>query len=102
MLLFFLAGFIGGAIRAVIGILKYALSYKDVKMNWLYFGGMAAVSGLIGMVSAWIIRDMGIAFEGVRGLSPALALIVGYAGGDFLENIFKVLMKKPILFSQNK
>ena len=50
------------------------------------------------MTAAWIIRDMGASFEGIKGLSPAIALIVGYAGGDFFENIFKVLMKKPILF----
>jgi len=98
MTIFFLAGFLGGAIRGVIGIVKYALSYKDVKIKWLYFGSLSAVSGLIGMTAAWIIQDMGVGFEGVKSLSPALALIVGYAGGDFLDNIFKVLMKKPILF----
>lgn len=26
--------------------------------------------------------------------------LAGFAGGDFLENIFKVLMKKPILFGE--
>jgi hypothetical protein len=50
------------------------------------------------MAAAGVIRDMGVTFEGIVGLSPAIALVVGYAGGDFLENIFKVLMKKPILF----
>ena len=102
MEIFFLAGFLGGAIRGIIGILKYALSYKDVKIKWAYFGSLTLISGLIGMIAAWIIRDMGASFEGIKGLSPAIALIVGYAGGDFLENIFKVLMKKPILFGSNK
>ncbi len=71
-------------------------------MQWGYFGGMAAVSGLIGLISAWLIQELGVAFVGVEALSPAIALIVGYAGGDFLENIFKVLMKKPILFGEEK
>jgi len=102
MEIFFLAGFAGGIIRGVVGILKYALSYKDVKIKWAYFGSLALVSGLIGMAAAWVIRDMGGSFEGVAGLSPAIALVVGYAGGDFLENIFKVLMKKPILFGGEK
>jgi hypothetical protein len=102
MFIFFLAGFIGGTIRGIVGIIKYTLSYKDVKMQWGYFSGTALVSGLIGMTAAWIIQDMGVAFEGVKGLSPAVALIVGYAGGDFLENIFKVFMKKPILFGGEK
>ena len=98
MEIFFLAGFAGGAIRGIVGILKYALSYKDVKIKWAYFGSLALVSGLIGMAAAWIVRDTGASFEGIKGLSPAIALIIGYAGGDFLDNIFKVLMKKPILF----
>jgi len=102
MAIFFLAGFAGGAIRGIVGILKYALSYKDVKIKWAYFGGLSLVSGLIGMTAAWIVKDMGASFEGVEGLSPAIALIVGYAGGDFLENIFKVLMKKPILFGEKE
>ena len=102
MTTFFLAGFLGGAIRGIVGIIKYAFSYKDVKIKWLYFGGMTAISGLIGLTAAWIILELGMAFEGVKGLSPAIALIAGYAGGDFLENIFKVLMKKPILFGGEK
>jgi len=102
MFTFFIAGFLGGAIRGIVGILKYAFSYKDVKIKWLYFGGMTAVSGLIGLACAWIILELGLAFEGITGLSPAIALISGYAGGDFLENIFKVLMKKPILFSREE
>ncbi|MDI6602609.1 MAG: hypothetical protein QME57_00620 [Patescibacteria group bacterium] len=63
---------------------------------------MTAVSGLIGLTAAWIIPEIGLVFEGLKGLSPAIALISGYAGGDFLENIFKILMKKPILFEQEK
>jgi len=102
MAIFFIAGFIGGTIRAIVGILKYLLSYKDVKIKWLYFGGMTAISGLIGLTTAWVILELGLTFEGVKGLSPAIALIAGYAGGDFLENIFKILMKKSILFGQGK
>ena len=102
MEIFFLAGFLGGAIRGVIGILKYVLSYKDIKIKWLYFGGIAMVSGLIGLTSAWIVQELGVTFMGVEVLSPAIALIVGYAGGDFLENIFKILMKEPNLFNLKK
>jgi hypothetical protein len=100
MEIFFLAGFAGGIIRGVVGILKYILSYKDIKMKWSYFISSALLSGLIGMAAAWIVKDTGAAFEGIEGLSPAIALVVGYAGGDFFENIFKVLMKKPILFEK--
>jgi hypothetical protein len=100
--MFFIAGFLGGAIRGIIGITKYTLSYKDIKINWLYFGGLTAISGLIGLAASWIILELDLGFEGIKNFSPAIALIVGYAGGDFLENIFKVLMKRPVLFGQKE
>jgi len=100
--MFFIAGFLGGVIRGVVGILKYVLSYKDVKIQWAYFGGLATVSGLIGLVAAWVVQELGVAFVGVEKISPAIALIVGYAGGDFLENIFKILTKQPVLFGKGK
>jgi len=99
MYMFFIAGFVGGIIRGAVGIIKYTLSYKDVQMRWGYFTGTAVVSGLIGLVSAWVIHELGVAFVGIEEMSPAIALIVGYAGGDFLENIFKIVTKQPILFS---
>ncbi len=102
MTIYFLAGFMGGIIRGVVGIIKYTLSYKDVEMRWNYFGGTALISGLIGLAAAWIVQELGIAFMGVEGMSPAIALIVGYAGGDFLENIFKMIAKEPVLFNLKK
>lgn len=100
MTIFFIAGFVGGLIRGIIGILKYIYSYKDVQIKWGYFTGTATVSGLIGLAAAWIIYEMGVSFTGIENLSPAIALIVGYAGGDFLENIFKTIMKQPVLFEK--
>ncbi len=102
MQMFFIAGFLGGVIRGIVGIIKYTFSYKDVKMQWSYFGGSALISGLIGLTAAWIVKELGVAFIGVETLSPAIALIVGYAGGDFLENVFKTLTKQPILFDKSK
>ena len=102
MLIFFAAGFAGGLIRGVVGILKYIYSYKDVPIKWGYFIGTATVSGLVGLTAAWITQELGIAFVGVEAISPAIALIVGYAGGDFLENIFKIIAKEPILFNLKK
>jgi len=52
MAVFFLAGFIGGVIRGLLGIVKHTLSYKDVKIRWWYFGTVAVISGLIGLLSA--------------------------------------------------
>ena len=102
MFLFFLAGFLGGLIRGIVGILKYIYSYKDVPIKWGYFIGTAIVSGLIGLTAAWIVQELGIAFVGAQTISPAIALIVGYAGGDFLENVFKIIIKEPNLFNLKK
>ncbi len=98
MYLFFIAGFLGGVIRGVVGLIKYMQSYKEVPIKPWYFGGMVCISGLIGFISAWITYDLGIAFLGLETLPLSLAVIIGYAGGDFIENIFKIIIKKPNIF----
>lgn len=95
---FVLAGFLGGIIRGVVGLTKYALSYKDVPFRPIYFVGMTLISGSIGATAAWVTQDLGIGFLGMETLSPAVAVIIGYAGGDFFENIFKIFTRDPILF----
>ena len=75
MTTFFIAGFIGGTIRAIVGILKYLFSYKDVKIKWFYFSGITLISGLIGLSAAWVILELGLAFEGIESVSPAIALM---------------------------
>jgi len=95
---FFLFGFLGGIIRGTVGIVKYTQSYKDVEIRTGYFLGTVVVSGLIGLLSAWVVEDLGVSFMGLGTFPLSIALIVGYAGGDFLENIFKIIMKEPNLF----
>jgi len=97
-MIFVLAGFLGGVIRGVMGLTKYVLSYKDVPFRPAYFIGMMLLSGGIGATAAWVTQDLGISFLGLGTVSPALAVVVGYAGGDFFENIFKIFTKDPILF----
>ena len=98
MIPFIVAGFVGGIIRGVVGLTKYSLSYKDVPFRPWYFAGMALISGAIGAVAAWVTNDLGIAFLGLTTLPPAMAVIIGYAGGDFFENIFKIIVQDPNLF----
>ncbi len=94
----FLFGFLGGSIRAVIGLIKYTQSYKDVEIKKWYFLSTILVSGLIGTICSWIVSDLGISFLGLESLPLSIALIIGYAGGDFIENIFKIVTKEPELF----
>jgi hypothetical protein len=89
-----LAGFGGGALRGIIGFLKHQFSYKDVKFDVLYFLMTVIVSGVIGLLVSAVAEGTSFNFLGGGTLTPALAFIVGYAGGDFLENIYKLIIKK--------
>jgi hypothetical protein len=95
---FFFFGFLGGIIRGTVGLIKYIQSYKDVTIKPWYFGGTVAISGFIGLAAAWITHDLGISFLGLEKLPLGLALIIGYAGGDFMENIFKIIIKDDKFF----
>lgn len=94
-----LAGFLGGAVRGIVGIIKHTLRFKNTPLRPWYFGGMTLASGAIGVLAAWIAKDLGVTFVGGIQLSPAVAVVIGYAGGDFMENIFKIIAKKPDLFT---
>ncbi len=98
MLPFIIAGSIGGALRGAMGISKYMRSYKDVKVQPWYFAGMVVLSGAVGGAAAWVTHDLGLGFLGLEELPVAVALIIGYAGGDFIENIAKILTQKTTLF----
>ncbi len=89
-----IAGFGGGVIRGLIGFIKHQYSYKNVKFEIPYFLTMMFLSGVIGILSAVAIKELGITFLGIDSFSPALALVIGYAGGDFLENIYKIITKR--------
>ncbi len=99
---FFFFGFLGGVLRGTMGVIKYTQSYKDVEIKVNYFSGTIFVSGFIGMLCAWIVSDMGIVIMGIEELPLSFALIAGYAGGDFIENIFKIVTKNVDIFSFGK
>lgn len=101
-ILILIAGFGGGVIRGLVGFLKYYYSYKNTPFNPLYFFATSFLSGVVGLLTAAAIKQSGIIIEGLSGLTPPFALIVGYAGGDFLENVYKILSKKISLFSSPK
>ena len=84
-----IAGFGGGVVRGLGGFIKHQYSYKNVGFNLPYFLAMSFISGVVGVLAAAVANELGIA-----GFSPALALVCGYAGGDFIENIYKIIVKK--------
>ncbi|MBZ9572397.1 hypothetical protein KJA15_03640 [Patescibacteria group bacterium] len=94
-----IAGFGGGVIRGLIGFIKHQYSYKNVGFRLPYFFNMMFLSGIVGVLTAVAIKELGMTFLGLDYLTPALALIIGYAGGDFIENVYKIIIKKPSLYS---
>jgi len=93
-----LSGFLGGVMRGLVGYIKYRNSYKNVEFKAGYFVFSVAVSGVVGLLAAWVTKDLGMNFLGLAALTPAIAVIIGYAGGDFIENIFKILTGKTSLY----
>lgn len=94
-----IAGFGGGVVRGLVGFVKHQYSYKNVPFKLPYFLAMMFISGVIGVLTAVAIKELGLTFFGLAQLTPALAFVIGYAGGDFLENVYKTIIKKPSLYS---
>ncbi|HUW71885.1 MAG TPA: hypothetical protein VMV66_01675 [Candidatus Humimicrobiaceae bacterium] len=93
-----LSGFLGGVMRGLVGYIKYRNSYKNVEFKAGYFAFSVGVSGVVGLLAAWVTKDLGINFLGLAVLTPAIAVIIGYAGGDFIENLFKILTGKTSIY----
>jgi hypothetical protein len=98
MYLILLTGFLGGIIRGLVGYLKYRSSYKNTAFLFNYFLLSVGISGFVGLVAAWVTKDIGLTFLGLPAITPAIAIIVGYAGGDFIENLYKILTGKTSLY----
>ena len=92
----FIASFGGGMVRGLAGFIKHQFSYKNVPFRPKYFIGMTTLSGFIGMVATIAIKELGFTLFGQ--FTPALAFVIGYAGGDFIENIYKIIVKKSNLY----
>ena len=88
----------GGIVRGLVGFIKHQFAYKNVPFRLSYFLGMSFLSGITGLVSAMAIKEIGFTLEGV--FSPALSFIIGYAGGDFIENVYKIIVKKSSIYSE--
>lgn len=81
----FVAGFLGGIIRALVGLSKYisATPSKKRKIRKDVLALSVLTSGGLGlMVGIFIVDDI------------RFALLAGYAGTDFIEGLFKIKMKK--------
>jgi hypothetical protein len=91
----FIAGFGGGVVRGLVGFIKHQYAYKEVKFNLPHFLSMMLIAGSVGVLSAVAVKELGLDILGTPSVSPAVAFIIGYAGGDFIENVAKIILKKP-------
>ena len=91
----FLAGFGGGFVRGLMGFVKHQYAYKEVKFDLPHFLSTMLISGSIGVMSAVAVKELGLDILGTPSVSPAVAFVIGYAGGDFIENVAKIILKKP-------
>jgi hypothetical protein len=90
-------GALGGAARGLVGFMKHFQAYKEVKFRWQYFGMSVVISAAVGLAVVWAIDSSGIKLVDAIGINPGLALIIGYAGGDAVENLYKIVFNKPLL-----
>ena len=86
-----LLGFAGGMVRGLVGFIKHQYAYKNVGFKIPYFFTMIFLSGVVGVLVASIFN-----------IGSAFAFIIGYAGGDLIENAYKILAKKSSLYSLPK
>jgi hypothetical protein len=91
-----IASFGGGAVRGMVGFVKHQYSYSKVEFSILYFSAMTFISGMIGLLIVASISQTELEFLGGT-FTPAIAFIIAYAGGDFIESIYKIIVKKPNL-----
>lgn len=92
------AGLGGGLTRGLVGYIKHSASSHTFKFDLLYFLLMMFLSSVVGLLTAAAVSGLDLPFTGVTSLTPAIAFIVGYAGGDFLENVYKILIRRTTVY----
>lgn len=93
-----LAGAGGGLARGIVGFLKYQFAYKNVEFKPAYIGFIMLLSAFVGLIVTWAVTSSGLEIVALAQINPAIAFIVGYAGGDLIENLYKILVGKATLF----
>jgi hypothetical protein len=71
-----IAGFIGGAIRGLVGFIKHQFAFKDTRFELPYFVAMMLISGIVGFTIVAALKGLDISVLG-QPLGPALGFIAG-------------------------
>lgn len=96
------AGLCGGMARGFVGFIQHQFRFKDVPFKLYYFLGMISLSGCVGIVVALASAEVAKTFFNMTNVTFGLAIIVGYAGGDFIEILYKLLSKKIFVFPKKE
>lgn len=98
VLILLAAGAAGGLTRGLVGYVKHTFAYKKVEFKFFYILIIMLVSSLIGLGVTWSVFYVGLDIPILKQANPALAFIIGYAGGDFIENLYKIMIGKTTLY----
>lgn len=93
-----IAGALGGLIRGIVGFLKYQFTYKNVPFRPAYIATVMALSAFVGGAITWSIAASGLQISVIEEVNPAVGFIIGYAGGDFIENLYKIIIGKSSIY----
>ena len=99
-LLILAAGFGGGVLRGLVGFIKHQYSYKNVKFELSYFLGMMFLSGVIGVITATVINELGINpdITNVNGGAIALGHPLGCTGAKLTTQIVHEMKRRDSKF----
>jgi len=78
-----LAGCGGGLVRGIVGYIKHQYAYKYKKFHVAYFLWMVTLSAIVGLIVGIFANH-----------DYRLSFVAGYAGGDFLEGLYKIARQK--------
>jgi len=85
-LTYFIAGFLGGIVRGLVGFVKNKTIEKTDHFKPSYFVVTILIAGIIG-AAAGILADT----------EWQVSFLTGYAGTDFIENLYKIKLKQKIV-----
>ena len=82
-LIYIIAGFVGGIIRGLVGFVKNKTLEKADHLKPSYFLFTILIAGVVGG-AAGTLADT----------EWQVSFLAGYAGTDFIENLYKIKLKK--------
>ncbi len=84
-LIYILAGFLGGIIRGLVGFVKNKTIEKADHFKSSYFVVTILIAGIVG-ATAGVLADT----------EWQVSFLAGYAGTDFIENLYKIKIANKI------